>query len=306
MLVATVKNQLGNQMFAYAVVKLIALKKGYTFRYILQKPKKAEIAISKSNDQVYGNTIDTIFVLDQQEMIEASACHGLTIFNEWDHIVRSNHRFYLTEAFEVSDDTIMNGHFISGQYLEQDLDIVRKWFTFPLSIRRSIDQRIEGYRTRHTDRLIGVHFRCAKDYFRYGYRMDYSYWQNAARSIKESIPDAKFVVFYDVKGEYVQRFAQEFDAQLMHGSLVEDMYAMSRCDGLIISNSSFSLMAGLLNPVANIICCPSHYYSGADVEQYDCFPKSWRVIPCKRDLRSLWYARLKLYKIAHLRQKLSR
>ena len=301
MIVATVKNQLGNQMFAYAVVKTIAQQNGYEFGYILKAPKTSETAVTKTQDRKYGQTIDTIFALDPKEKIENNnSVECFNQFNEWKSILMHNHSFFLKEALSIADNTVLDGHFISARYLADNLANVRKWFEFPLDIQHSVDAKMQQIRIKHPDSvLIGVHFRCAKDYFRYGYMMDYSYWHGAAVMMKSLYPKVHFVLFYDVKGEFVERFAKEFDCSFRHGSLVEDMYGLTQCDDLIICNSSFSLMSAVLNSNAMHICCPQHYYSGADVEQYDCFMESWHTIPCKRSLKSLWFARLKLYKIKH-------
>ena len=308
MIVATVKNQLGNQMFAYAVVKTIAQYNGYDFKYVLESPKQSETAVTKSKDRKYGQTIDTIFGLDPNEKItNLRLIVGLNHFNEWETIQKHNHSFYLEEALSISDNTLLDGHFISARYFKNNLDNVRQWFTFPADIQSSVDGQLHQLRNTHSNSLlIGVHFRCAKDYFRYGYMMDYSYWHDAANKMKSLYGNVHFVLFYDVLGDYVQRFANEFECSLVHGSLVEDMYGLSQCDGLIICNSSFSLMSAVLNGKDRHICCPSHYYSGADVEQYDCFMDSWDEIPCKRNLKSLWVARLRLYKFKHLMNRIKK
>ena len=306
MLVSTVKNQLGNQMFAYAVVKTIAQYNGYDFRYILELPKESETAVTNTKDRKYGLTIETIFNLDPDEKVASlDSVSNLSTFNEWQCILNHGHSFYLSELFKIEDNTLLDGHFISARYLKDNLSNVRKWFTFPNDIQTSVNDRIDKIKSDHPESvLIGVHFRCGKDYFRYGYMMDYSYWHNAAMKMKSVYQNVHFILFYDVKGKYVQRFANEFDCSFIHGSLVEDIYGLSQCDGLIICNSSFSLMSAILNSKANHICCPEHYYSGADVEQYDCFMESWDTISCRRNLKSLWFARLRLYKIRHLMNRL--
>lgn len=295
MLVADISDQLGNQMFAYASIKTIAQKRGYDFRFV-----RAYNARINSNDSRYGCEIHTVFPQTAVERLNElpSLPHTWT-----EQIDAFSSKVYSKDAEQVPDNTYMKGHFISCLYFMDNLEQVRKWFAFCPDIFDSCQKKIiriqEKYPNRH---LIAVHFRVGDDYLKQGFLLHASYWFHAAEYMirKYGKEHVLFLPFYDHRSSFggiVNRFIQKYPCEDICGTLVEDMCALTLFKDLIICNSSFSAMAGILNHVADHqILRPSIYPTGIQYQPTDCFPDDWTVIPAKRSLFSLLYCRFMRFK----------
>ena len=190
----------------------------------------------------------------------------------------------------------MKGHFISCLYFKDNLPEVRRWFRFSKDILDACRRKISRLQETHPGkRLIAVHFRVGDDYLKQGFLLRDSYWIQAAEYViqKYGREQILFLPFYDHRaksGGIVNRFMERYPCLDIRGSLVEDMCSMTLLSDLIVCNSSFSAMAGLLNnmPDKHIIR-PSVYPSGTSYMPVDCFPDEWTIIPASRSLRS-WYS----------------
>ena len=289
MLVADLTDQLGNQMFAYASVKTIALQKGYEFRFV-----RTENTRINDSDSRYGCEVYTIFPQTRHELLPSLPAAVDKIWRET--ITPESNCVFSKDTLKVSDNTYMKGHFISCLYFKDHLSEVRQWFAFSEDILRSCRGKIRNIQEAHPGkRLVAVHFRVGDDYLKQGFLLHSSYWFRAAEYIlqKYGRDQVIFLPFYDYQpkfGGVVNRFMKKYPCQDMRGSLVEDMCSMSLLSDLIVCNSSFSAMAGLLNntPGKHIIR-PSVYPSGTSYMPVDCFPDEWTIIPANRSLRS-WYS----------------
>lgn len=95
----------------------------------------------------------------------------------------------------------------------------------------------------------------------------------------------RFYIFSDDINQCKEfKFLNEYDVFFMEPrDPALDMYLMSRCDGNIIANSSFSLWGALLNNNHNkTVICP-HNYIGDSAKQYqyingNYYPKNWIAI----------------------------
>ena len=296
MLVADLSDQLGNQMFAYASVKTIAMQKGYEFRFV-----RTENTRINDNDSRYGCEVYTIFPQTRHEFLPSLPSAVDKIWRET--ITPGSTRVFSKDALKVSDNTYMKGHFISCLYFKDHLSEVRQWFAFSEDLLSSCHEKIRHIQETHPGkRLVAVHFRVGDDYLKQGFLLQSSYWFRAAEYIlqKYGRDQVIFLPFYDYRpksGRVVNRFMKKYPCQDMRGSLVEDMCSMSLLSDLIICNSSFSAMAGLLNSVPNVqVLRPSVYPSGTSCQPTDCFPEEWTVISARRSIRSWFAHRLMLLK----------
>lgn len=302
MLVVSEKSQLANQMFAYASVKTIALDHGYEFKYIHEHCSYAEGSYSTA-DPKYGKDFDTIFVTPDSEKATAEDIKGLKVFSEIEFINAQN-THYIKEATKVKDDTFMDGHFICPRYFYHRITEVRQWFTFASDINSAAKNEIEKIRKKSNQKkLIAIHFRVGHDYRNYGYRLAEDYWSRAAQEMqKKCNNNCVFVLFYDKKTKIVERFKKNFYFYECHGSLAHDMCAMTKCDHIIISNSTFSMMGALLNPASNkIVIRPSIYPISYNQEQKGSYLEEWISVSAKRDKVAFI---LSLLRIGKIRNKL--
>lgn len=286
MLVADISDQLGNQMFAYASVKTIAERKGYSFGFV-----RAHNDRINDTDPKYGNEIHTIFPEVKKDFLSELPEDIKYTFTE--NVTPSSKMFFSDKALKVSDHTYMKGHFISYLYFSDNMEHVRDWFSFSEEIQERCREKMDALQKKYPSKqLIAIHFRVGKDYTRQGFLLRSSYWFRAADyMIKKYGKDSViFVPFYDAKAKHhgvVHHFLKKYPCEIIRGSLVEDMCCMTMFQNLIVCNSSFSIMAGILNSrPGKLVLRPSVYPSGEAYQPNDCFPEEWTVIRAKRNFRS--------------------
>jgi len=284
MLLLKTSDQLGNQMFAYASVKTIALDKGYEFRVL---PKNMDGELSNDKDSVYGNTVDTIFPNVKPEVFTGDA--GALKMTEFQEVTDVNSTSSICEeAFAVSDNTLMLGHYIAAGYFMHRIREVREWFAFPKDIQKQAHEALAKVREQYPDRLlVPAHFRVGPDYRKNGYMLNQTYWERAAEEvIARTGKEAVFVVFYDKKDATVERFMGKFPCVDARKTLVYDMCAMSMCDAHIVCNSSFSMMTGLLDEKGGIVICPSTFPIPEGYLPADCYPEHWIKVEAGHDKKA--------------------
>lgn len=286
MLVADISDQLGNQMFAYASVKTIAEKKGYSFGFVRARNNRIN-----DSDKRYGNEVHTIFPNTAKEFLTKLPPDILHTFVE--KVAPDAGICYLEQAEEVQDQTYMKGHFISYRYFSDNMEHVRRWFSFSEDIDALCRRKMELLRNKYPDKeLVAIHFRAGEDYLRQGFLLNPSYWLQAAEYMiqKYGKDHIVFVPFYDSRkgsGKIVDRFMKKYPCEVIRGSLVEDMCCMTLFQNLIVCNSSFSIMAGILNDQPDkLVLRPSVYPAENRLQPADCFPDDWGVIPAKQSIVS--------------------
>ncbi len=284
MLAVKTSDQLGNQMFSYASVKTIAQKRGEDFCFV-----RAKNSHGNDTDKKYGNEIHTIFPNTQKDF---RAVLPEQIVNTWEEPpLKTRKMNYQEEAFQVPENTLMIGHYISCRYFADNLEQVQDWFAFPEELEQQVQTEIRLLREKYPNRpLIAVHFRIGDDYVKQGFRLQDHYWFRAAAKLCSECTEPVFLLFYDTCNEkkgIINRFKQKYDCEICRGSLAHDLCMMSKCQYQIICNSSFSIMSAVLNrnPDKKILR-PSVYPAGLLYNPSDCFADDWTVIPAHQSLYS--------------------
>ena len=195
--------RLGNQMFQYASIIGIAKKNGYDYCFPLHRSSLSKWFDLTAKDQIYvGN-----------------------IFHE------KMFRFDST-LFDLSDNTDYFGYFQTEKYFEHCSSFIKNEFKFKNEIKQKVDEWFKD----KNDSYISVHIRRG-DYLNSPtfHPVPKIEWYIEAM---KSFPNKKFLFFSDDLDWCKQTFPEhEFSPFDTEG---EDMYAMSKCNGHIIANSSFS------------------------------------------------------------------
>lgn len=195
--------RLGNQMFQYASIIGIANKNGYDYCFPLHRSSLSKWFDLTTKDQIYiGN-----------------------IFHE------KMFRFDST-LFDLPDNTDYLGYFQSEKYFQHCSSFIKNEFKFKKEIKQKVDEWFEN------KKYVSVHVR----------RGDYQNLQNVFPLIskgwyKEAMQqfgNVKFLFFSDDLDWCKQTFTEPEHEFSPFDNEGEDMYAMSKCDGHIIANSSFS------------------------------------------------------------------
>ena len=232
--------RLGNQMFQYASIIGIAKKNGYNYCFPLSNT---------------GCRLSEFFNITPKNEI-----YNGNIFNEQLFSFQS-------ALFNSSDNTDYFGYFQSEKYFEHCTDFIKNEFTFKTHIKEKVDKWFEN------KEYVSVHVR----------RGDYQNIQNVLPIIsKEWYKEAmnqftniKFLFFSDDLDWCKEWFPEhEFSTFENEG---EDMYAMTKCKGHIIANSSFSWWGAWLGKGKTI--APKIWF-GLDGPQdwQDIYCSDWRII----------------------------
>lgn len=139
MLVVKLSDQLGNQMFAYAAVKSIALDKGFEFGVCNEYDNQF---LKNDTDEKFGNTLTSIFPQIRQEIVSE-----LSNYANFQEITNYQSKSSIQKtAYEVMDNTLMLGHYISPLYFMHRIDEVREWFTLPAEILKKAEKHCQKLR----------------------------------------------------------------------------------------------------------------------------------------------------------------
>ncbi len=281
MLIVELSDQLGNQMFAYASVKSIAIDLNCDFGLFHKNQKNG---ICNDTDISYGHDVETIFKNTRTELVEEIP-QSFKFFRE--NTTINCLSAFKKEVYDLSDNTLLAGHYICPKYFEHRIDEVRNWFHFPKEIELFSNKLIDEIRNKTDNKnakIISVHFRNDHDYRSGGYMLNSNYWFKAAERLKKNLDnESVFVIFYDKKTKLVNNFIKEFHAIEIHNSLVVDMCTIKKCDVHIVCNSSFSIMSALLNPNNPTVIRPSKFYIPNGALPDDVFPSTWKIVHAKRD-----------------------
>ena len=259
MLICKLSDQLGNQMFAYAAIKSIAKDKDYTFGVLSEYDNQF---LKNDTDTKFGCTLSTIFKNIQKEIITEIPPH-YKIYQE----NRKGNSSLQKEVIEIADNTVMKGHYISPLYFMHRLNEVQEWFQLP--------QEVEKVATKKLNKIKG-------------YMLSKHYWKNAARELlNQTNEDIIFICFYDKMSGIISDFKNRYPSIVSHNSLLEDFCMISKCDYHIVCNSSYSVMAALMDRKSiNTTYCPSIWPIPKKLYPTDTYPEQWKKVKAKRNVYS--------------------
>lgn len=187
---------------------------------------------------------------------------------------------YNYEDIHFMKNTISNGFWQNIKYIEPNEINLRKDFTFRLP---------DNYEALSVVKLIkdcnsiGLHIRrgdyLKKEFSIYNVLSGTSYYNDALSHLMSSLNTYDVFVFSDDLEWCKQKFAGNYFhfVNINNGSFSYlDMYLMTLCKYLIISNSTFSWWAGWLNPHQNVIAPCFWTTDGVMTSNFS--PSNWKYI----------------------------
>ena len=160
---------------------------------------------------------------------------------------------FIPEIFEAEGDVYYHGYWISKGWFEMYREVFLKEFTFPEiqdEVNRAHLERI------HSVHSVSIHIRRG-DYIQMGWAYPPDIYGRMVKSFVESCgTDWELFVFSDdipwcrenQEAMGFQKFqAVHFVEGNVQGRNYIDMQLMSRCEAMLMSNSSFCYLAALLN-----------------------------------------------------------
>lgn len=101
------------------------------------------------------------------------------------------------------------------------------------------------------------------------------YWNNAAQQLlQEENANIVFLVFYDKKTRLVKSFIKNHQSETLHYSLFKDFSLISKCDFHIVCNSSFSVMAALMDEKSTRLFVHLYGQLPKDIFRWTLIPKN--------------------------------
>ena len=282
-----ISEALGNQMFKYASGKSYCLDREMEFRYY--RPEKN---LYGDDDLKYGRDLETIFNIPSYERVYSlpKSVEPLNLRKDQ----RQNNKV-LTD-YDIKDESYIKEFDWSPRTFYHRIDEIRNWFKFPEDINSDAETIINDVRDSYINKkIIAVHFRTGYGYSGAGAIIGYKYYTRAASYIQSLFGNENviYLLFYDIESSYVNRFRKKHKClNPEHSSLVMDMSLMSKCDGAIIANSTFSTWACLLGNM-DCVCCPSRSpIWGKYLPDY-VYADEWKRIRSRVSLKSFIHLKMK-------------
>ncbi len=290
MIITKVTGGLGNQMFQYAIGRVLSLKQNTdllldisafdTYKlheYSLEKLSIQSKYAAKKDLPWYENAssnkyIDFMF----QKVKNLAAPYNKLHFRE------NGFEPFNEKSLTLSDNTYLDGYFQSDKYFREYADVIRS--DFEVSIPAS-SQNVEMIEKIQSVNAVSLHIRRG-DYVKNSNTQalhglcNAEYYKNAVAYISEKIENPVFFIFSDdidwakenMKTGYTQFYIDFNDASQNH----EDLRLMSKCKHHIIANSTFSWWGAWLDPnLSKIVTIPSLWFAGYDYDTRDLYPDGW-------------------------------
>tara|TARA_R110002074_G_scaffold215494_1_gene385279 strand:- start:1148 stop:1933 length:786 start_codon:yes stop_codon:yes gene_type:complete len=190
---------------------------------------------------------------------------------------------YREPKFEYSPipehkDLLIDGYFQSEKYFDDCKDEIKGLFTFPEEVVTKVDNKLSQI----DKKIIGVHVRRG-DYKVYSTThplQTTEYYDRALRhfSLERTAGNCMFVLCTDDLPSVQTEFdLDEYGFIYSNAkSELEDLYLLSQCDSVIISNSSFAWWGAWLGKEKEKVICPGIWFGHDGPQDYhDIFVHSW-------------------------------
>lgn len=229
MITVSITNNLGNQMWQYAVGRTVAERLGYEFH--IPRPFLGS--------ELFANC---------DLGVENSIVHGQwPTGNAW-----SFRQPYDSSIFQIADFTEINGWLQSEHYIVDNRKKILEWFT----LKNQPSQLLQDLEL--DDDTCVINFRGGEDYKTHilDWFLHKNYYYNAIAQIKRINSNAKFLVITnDI--EEAARFFPNY--RIYHFDILRDYYAVNQARYLIIANSTFSWWASWLNQRTQFTIAPKYW-----------------------------------------------
>ena len=271
MIVVRLKGGLGNQMFQYALGRVLSLKNN----------TKLKLDIS-------------FFNLNFKSITKRT--YNLDVFNVKAEITRSSYLIFMLrrifksngqeKSFQfdkrilsIGGNAYLDGYWQSPRYFEGFEEVVRRDFTLKNVLLHNTKILAEEIKSSNS---LGIHVRRGDYVGNKNYEVvNNDYYRKGIEIISEKTKVEKIYVFSDdiewckknIKFDISTIFVGNDSAGVKGEG---NIYLMSLCQNFVIPNSTFSWWAAWLAPYqAKIVVAPKQWFSDASISTDDLMPKEW-------------------------------
>jgi hypothetical protein len=203
-------------------------------------------------------------------------------------IQRVNHLLYMEPSFSynpafwnLGPERFLFGYFQSPKYFEKYESLIRKDFTYNLN--ESLYNR-EILNAIHTKGSTALHIRRG-DYVKHKATScsigicNLDYYIRAVKYL-EKIMKVQLIIFSDDIEWCKQnmKFERVMFAEQQHESPLDDMFLATKCENIILSNSTFAWWCAWLNPNSNkVVIAPQKWFKNEELNRksHDLVPNEW-------------------------------
>jgi hypothetical protein len=257
--------RLGNQIFQYAMLKVISLKHGY--KIVLPKENSETIINGRFNPSINGvdkyklDLYDCFYIKDNLETKENIIKNIKFNYNE-------NATMQLNEKLidESLDNTNYNGFFQCIQYYEKYQKELKECLKFNYSIEQLSNLYIKNTKKHYNiEELITIHIRrgdLASDQGKYQVLLSAEYYKKLINKLSNN--KNKFLILSDDLKWCKDNFTEdnvlfcEYKTPVIQSHII-DFAILTKGDKIIMSPSSFSWWAAFLSE-AKEIYCPNRWH----------------------------------------------
>lgn len=296
MATAVLRGGLGNQLFQYAVGRVLSNRTSSNLHLetsLLTQPSNPNLTprtfqLSKFN--IRGSTTHRSIKTNSSLRLRLKLFSLLSpIAPELAAQVCNVHRDHHSQRFapyvlDLPGDVLLFGHYQSEKYFRDFRDTLLTELSVqqkPSSKNRTWMEKIE------TSNSLGVHVRRG-DYVPQGWNLPAVYYHRAIREARSRLENVNLFFFSD-DIEWVREHTQRMLPDTFPTSQVqyvdcndqeahEDLRLMRSCDHNIIANSTFSWWGAWLNQHDEKLVFAPAYWIRDRVENLDIIPKRWSVI----------------------------
>ena len=292
MIISQLTGGLGNQMFQYALGRVLSLQKNAelkldtsTFSAIagVDTPREYELDVFKIPIEV-ANEVECKKLGKPNPYILILNCYLHTKLNPYPKslIQEGSHRYH-PEIFDHAGDVYLSGYWQTEKYYKGYEKVIRQDFSRragPISPKNKLlRHQIEGCTS------VSVHVRRG-DYVTnaaanaFHGTCDVGYYRHAMKYIEQYVKNPTYFVFSD-DAEWAARHIvnSHKTVYISHNTghdAHEDMRLMASCHHNIIANSSFSWWGAWLNDnPGKIVIAPKQWFRDKKTSTKDLIPSLW-------------------------------
>ena len=306
MIIVELKGGLGNQMFQYALARVLAHKNNTQLLIDISAYSYPDGYDTNSIDvrlyeldvfNVYGQTTTDkpqkklIKIRKEQKLRKAASfclCKFMNIFSDssMPMIYERKDVGFDSSLLDLPDNIFLRGYFPSFKYFDRNRDIIKKDFTFAAPPNKANQNMIDVITSVNS---VSMHIRRG-DYItnqrttdKFGL-CDLSYYKKAMDYISQKVESPCFFVFSNdpqwVKDNIKTDNPVTYITHNKGQKGFEDLRLISNCKHNIIANSSFSWWGAWLNDnPKKIVIAPSPVFDKLLIDDDDFIPGEWVRIP---------------------------
>jgi hypothetical protein len=271
MITVRLKGGLGNQMFQYALGRVLAIK------------NSAELKLDTSFLSLNFKSITKrTYNLDVFN-IKAEITHSSYLISILRRIFKSRGQEksfqFDKNILSIGGEAYLDGYWQSPKYFERLEDMLKKDFILKNPLTHNTKILAEEIKNSNS---LCVHVRRGDYVGNKNHEVtDKDYYTRGIEYIKNHTQIDKIYVFSDDINWCRNNLSFEFPVMFVDNNYAgiygeEHMYLMSKCKNFIIANSSFSWWGAWLSEYKDkIIVCPKQWFPDASVSTNDLIPESW-------------------------------